>query len=409
MMNRFTLPPAARDTLAKLAAEAGPLLVRAGKGLSLLMHAGRLPTLGDTFRHLCVVGLNRSELLLAGENTPVFSDSWKNLADDNLRRGLALVFFAPRTLEGKPVNPYLFLTQEAAGDGSAEVADNLPLAEQEMAGMSLLDFCRMTPAAPNTVSMLLAADVLFHWDVHDNYVLPTTTTGWLRDVEQVMKGYPRTTRAVIYTNWDTDILPPSERIVVRPLRELALDDETWLNKPTFQQKYGNHVLALALLAATATWFGLHMQGNAIDDVNEQLRMIEQQIPSEGRFADLARAVAEQDKTMQKRDLFYLTVKDTARAVEQAGMKVASFEVKVPDPNTPPQEYVVTIEAQKGVYEGWLQEEPVARDVLTNSALMVAVRKPPGTTYKLEGLVPLAPAWKDYQALKRPLAASEEGR
>src|SRR5690606_13401693 len=85
----------------------------------------------------------------------------------------------------------------------------LSLAEQTVGPMALLDLCRISPATPNTVNMLLVADTLFHWDVKDNYVLPTTPTGWVRDVEQVLKSYPRTTRAHLYTQWETDILPPS--------------------------------------------------------------------------------------------------------------------------------------------------------------------------------------------------------
>ncbi|MCP5405451.1 MAG: hypothetical protein H6922_04425 [Pseudomonadaceae bacterium] len=408
MVQKPLLPPELAEKAKAFGEKMGPWLAKAGTALTMLLHAGRLPTLGDTFRHLCVVGLNRSELLLAGETTPVFADRWQDLADDNLKRGLGLVFFAPRTLEGKPVNPYLFLTADDTGE--AEGAEgNLAAAQQDMAGMGLLDFCRMAPAQPNTVNIVIAADVLFHWDVNDNYVLPTTTTGWVRDVEQVLKGYPRTTKAALYTNWDTDLLPPSERIARHSLRDLPVDESAWLNKPTVQEKYGTHLLALSLLVATGTWFMLHMQNNAIEEVNDKLRAVEQQIPREGRFAEMARAVTEQEKMMQKRDLFYLAVKDAARTVEQAQMKLESFEVANPEPQEPPKSYIVTFEAVKGAYEGWLQEEPIAKDILLNSAMLEAIRKQPGNGFKLEGLIPLNPAWKAYGQLKRPLAAEGEGK
>lgn len=410
-MATFNLPPQIEQQAKRLWAVAGPVARQVGGQLGRfmagLMAGGRVPNVGSTFRHICVVGLNRSELLLAGETNPVFGETWQDLADDTLKRNLGLIFFAPRGLDGEPVNPYLFLAGDAVADASMVDANTLNLAEQMMGSMGLLDFCRMPPAPPNTVNILLAGDVLFHWDVKDNYVLPTTPTSWTRDVEQVIKGYPRTTKAVVYTNWDTDLLVKGDRISTRPLSELPVPDEVWLNKPTTQEKYGTHVLAIALLVASATMGLLHLQNRGIDDVNEQLRIVEQQIPREGRFTELARAVSEQEKLMQKRELFYLTVKDSARAINKANMKFANFEVKVPDPQEPPNEYIVTIEAEKGVYEGWLQEEPIAKQVLLGSAMMVAVRKPPAAnTFKLEGLVPLNKVWNEYRKLMRPLGPTQ---
>lgn len=400
MLDKLNLPPNLKENAHRAWARVGPWLAQAGKATEKLLTAGRLPTLGETFSHLCIVGLNKSELLLAGEKTPVFSENWQDLADDNLRRGLALMFFAPRTLEGTPVNPHLFLMGEGKNDADANAEGSLAMAEQALQGMGLLDFCRMTPSDPNRLNMVLAADVLFHWDVHDNYVLPTTNLSWVRDVEQVLKGYPRTTKAVIYTSWETDLMPPSERITILPLRELPIDEAVWLNKPTFQDKYGSHVLAIALLVATGMWFMLHSQQQSIDAVNEELRMVEQQIPNQGRMGDLSKAVSEQEKFLQRRELFYLSVKDTARAITTSQVKFVNFEVKQADPQTTPKEYIATIEAEKGAYTGWLQEEPIAKDVLMASALMTAIRKPPANTFKLEGLIPLELVWKDYKRLSK---------
>lgn len=409
-MANLNLPPEIQQQAKRLWAAAGPVAAQVGRQLSALMSAGRAPTIGSTFKHICVVGLNRSELLLAGESNPVFGEAWQDLADDNLKRNLGLIFFAPRGLDGEPVNPYLFLAGDAVADPDTVDANTLGLAQQMMGSMGLLDLCRMPPASPNTVNILLAGDVLFHWDVKDNYVLPTSATSWTRDIEQVIKGYPRTTKAVIYTNWDTDLLVKTDRITIRPLSDLPVPDEVWLNKPTTQEKYGNHVLAVALLVASATAGLLHLQGRGIDELNEQLRIVEQQIPREGRFTELARAVTEQEKLLQKRELFYLSVKDSARAINSANMKFANFEVKAPDPQEPPTEYIVTIEAEKDVYQGWLQEEPIAKNLLLGSALMVAVRKPPsGNAFKIEGLVPLESTWREYKKLMRPLGPTTPSR
>ncbi len=416
MLDKFPLPQLpphlhekAGQAWATVRRVAGPLAASIGSGMNKALSGGRMPTLGNTFRHLLVVGLNKSELLLDGEQTPVTSENWQDLADENLRRGLGLVFFAPRGYDGNPVNPYLFLAGDLPNElapKSPEAADEaLPLAEQLLAGMGLVDLCRLPPSAPNTINMLIAADVLFHWDVKDNYILPTSTISWVRDVEQVLKGYPRTTKAVLYTTWDRDVLPPTERIKVMKLRDMPVAEDTWLNKPTIQEKYGTHVLALALMVASAVGIGLHMQQNGIDDINEELRMVEQQIPREGKYVELIRAVNDVEKQTGKREIMYLAVKDTARAIGLAGMKFSTFEVKVPDPDEAPKNYVVTIEAEKDAYKGWLQEEPIAKDVLMNSALMNAVRKPPANSYKLEALVPVEPAWRSYKKLNKPLAST----
>lgn len=354
--------------------------------------------LAASFRHILVVGLNRSELNPQGETTPIFNDNWQDLLSEHMRRHLAMVFFAPRGLDGDPVNPYLFLTGALSDsmDSMAVQNTSVEMAEQALNGVGLLDFCRVSPAMPNTLNIILAADVLFHWDVKDSYVLPTSPTTWVRDLEQVMRTYPRTTRAHIYTSWDTEILPPSERVKVHPLRDLPLDDQAWLNQPTFQEKYGSHMMFAAITLAVLTFGGLYMKQRAINDLNEQLRMIEQQIPGEGRLSELERGITEQERMQKMREVFFLTVKDSARAISRAGMKTSSFEVRNPDPATPPKQLLVTFEAEKDAYSGWLEEEPIARGVLVNSALLTAVRKLPGTGYKLEGLVNLEPALRDYR-------------
>lgn len=345
-------------------------------------------TLGNTFRHVCFVGLNKAELLIQGESQPVFNDNWTDLTSDSMKRHTGLLFFAPRGLDGKPVNPYLFLMGENVPDEQDMVNPNtVALAEQQVGPVALLDLCRISKSEPNTVNMLLVADTLFHWDVKDNYVLPTTPTGWVRDVEQVMKTYPRTTRANLYTQWDTDLLPPSDRMTVRPVREMPLDDATWLNKPTLQERYGTHALVLGLGFAALTYAGLWYQGQQLQELSDQLSVIEQQIPRGGQFSDLERAITEQERMWRKRELFPLVTKDTARAIQKSGMQIKQFKVEVPGSDQPPKTYMVEIEATNDVYQGWLQQEPIARSLMLNSSVLDAVRKPATTSgFKLEGLV-----------------------
>jgi hypothetical protein len=275
------------------------------------------------------------------------------------------------------------------------------LAEQTVGPMALLDLCRLSPASPNTVNLLLVADTLFHWDIKDNYVLPTTGTGWVRDIETVLKSYPRTTRAHLYTQWETDLLPPSDRITVHSVRDMPLDDATWLNKPTLQERYGTHMLVIGFVVAALTYALLWNQSGKLQELTDQLNVIEQQIPRGGQFSDLERAISEQEKMWAKRDLFGLVVKDTARSIQKSDMKITSFEVRVAEPENPPKNYVVTIDAQPDAYQGWLQQEPIARSLILNSALLDAIRKPPTTSgFKLEGLVNADSLAREY----KPFAA-----
>lgn len=379
-----------------------PLVHLASRHLSQALARRNTTAIGSVFRNLCFVGLNRTELLFGGETQGVFGDSWQELVDESMKRHMALIFFAPRGLDGEPVNPYLFLAGEQLGSDGSDAIDpaSYALAQQFIGNVPLIDLCRMSPAAPNTLNILVAADTLFHWDVKDNYVLPTTPASWARDVDRILKEYPRTTQAIIYTQWDADLIPTSDRITVRSLRDLPLDPNTWINKPTVQEAYGNHVLILGLIMAALATMVIYWRQQSIDELNEQLRVIEQQIPRGGRFGDMERAVREQEKMMQKRELFYLAVKDTAQTLDTSRMKAENFEIRVPDVQAVPDQYLVTIEAAKDAYSGWLQEEPIAKAVLANSVMLDGVRKPPASSFKIEGLINLDRVWKDYAALAK---------
>ncbi|PIZ31725.1 MAG: hypothetical protein COY40_01285 [Alphaproteobacteria bacterium CG_4_10_14_0_8_um_filter_53_9] len=359
-------------------------------------------TLGGTFKHLAIVGLNKTEMLLAGEQTPISAANWQEITDDTMRKHLGMIFFAPRGLDGEPVNPYLFLTENTLQDHTALAPEDdetgMSIAEAQLDGFALLDFCRMSPAMPNTVNMLVGADVLFHWDVKDSYVLPTTPTTWVRDVEQVLKTYPRTTRAHIYTQWDTDLMPPNDRMTLVNLRDMPLDAMTWVNQPTVQEAYGGQALLIGLLAAGLAIGALWWQAGVLGNVEEDVRTLEQSIPKEGRFAEMNRSIGELEKMLAMREIFFLTVKDTARAIDQSDTQIANFEVKTPDANEVPTHLVVTVETAKNAYNGWIEEEPVAKNLMLHSALLAGIRKPPSTVFRLEGLVEIRPNVREYKRL-----------
>jgi hypothetical protein len=356
-------------------------------------------TMGGSFRHMLVVGLNRSELLIQGEDNPVFNESWQELIDDTMRRQMALVFFAPRGLDGKPVEPIGFLMGEEEGAALTQTPAILQ-------GMALLDYCRMPPALPNTVNILAAADCLFHWDSKDTYVSLTQQTTWVRDVESVLKSYPRTTRAHVYTQWETNMINPSERLSLHSLRELPVNSETWLNEPTLQERYSMHALVMGIAAAVLVVLMGWWQGQGVSALTEDLNMVQQQIPRGGQFSDMERAVTEQEKQFALRPLFELAVKDVHRAITQSGLLVEQIELKVPDTNQVPESYVLTLTMPADAYSGWLQQEPIARSFLMNTAMLHAVRKPPSSTgFKLEGLMMLNPWLREYRKIAKDLPSA----
>jgi hypothetical protein len=409
------LPPGLRTKLAEagyqLRKQLGPVWQQATALLRQQLHkakaSGPSATLGSTFASLCVVGLNKSELHLTGEKQAIFADGWQEMLDPSMRRrNTALIFFAPRDLQGQPADPYLFLSGEgvASADDAAETGATRQLAASNLGALALLDFCRMSAATPNTVNLLVAADCIFHWDVKDSYVLPTQPTTWARDVEDILKNYPRTTKAVVFTNWDADLLNLTPRLSLQPLRDVPLDQATWLNKPTVQEQYGLQMLTFGILLALLVGVGLWWQGGALARLEEQLSVAQQQVPRGGQFAELEKAISEQEKWMATRPLLALAARDTARGLQNSGFKVANFEVKNPDSANPPKQLLVTLEASGQDYPGWLQQEPIARSFLLNTALLQGVRKTPtsGTgsgaanSYRLEGLIEVAPLLRDYK-------------
>jgi hypothetical protein len=111
-------------------------------------------------------------------------------------------------------------------------------------------------------------------------------------------------------------------------------------------------------------------------------------------------------------LLALAARDTARGLQNSGFKVANFEVKNPDSANPPKQLLITLEASGQDYPGWLQQEPIARSFLLSTALLQGVRKAPtsGTgssaanSYRLEGLIEVAPLLRDYKQRVKPVQA-----
>lgn len=363
-------------------------------------------TLGSKFKSLCIVGLNKTELIPHKGEDSLISNNWQDMMDDSTRKNAAMLFFAPRDLSGNPVNPYLFLGGEEL---ELEDEEEQALFMQSLGNMSLFDYCRIPAAPAGEVGIILAGDALFHWDSNDNYILPTTENGWPRDVMSIMKAYPRNTNVTLYTNWDTDIFSqPPENINFRPLFDAPLEEETWVNQPTFQEKYGGSVLLMGFAFAALMGLGLYTQHNKLAQLDQEMRRVEQDIPREGKFMRLARSIRDQQSHMHYRHLFPLVVQDTARTIFMSEMKVANFEVRNPTPQNAATQYISTIEAEREAYKGWLQEEPIAKAILMNSATFEGLRKPPGKTFKLEGLVTLRDLNKKHkEAQKRQLTLNPE--
>lgn len=367
--------------------------------LESLVPSGLKPTIGNKFKDICFVGLNRVEYLSHRENENYYGDNWQDLTDEQSRKNLTLAFFAPRQLDGSPVNPYVFLS----GEDNPDDEDGAMLAEQSMADMPLLDMCRMAPAEPNTVNIIIAADIIFHWDISDNYILPTTQFSWQRDVQELLKTYPKSTTVNIYSDLVKDKPHELSHAHFHPLRELPLDEHTWLNMPTFQEKYGTALLVAACAFAALTFGLLELKQGTIRNLNQNIQMVQQQIPRESSFAGLSQAIAEQEKFMRYRPLFPLLIEDVATTITHSKMDYENFEIKNPQPLEPADNFIATIEAKRDAYEGWLEEEPVAKDILANSATISAIRKPPGNTFRLEGLIELPKLWKEYRKLQKNTA------
>ena len=342
--------------------------------------------IGTKFKNLCVMGLNRVEYFPEGSEEAIFADTWHDVTDDQSRRNMALMFFAPRDLDGEPVDPYLYLTETDNEDDEQSVL----IAHQSFGDIPLLDMCRMHQGPANTLQVLIAADVIYHWDMKDCYVQPTNPMTWVRDLQIILKNYPHTTDKIVYTNWDNSKLTELG-VSVRPVQDLIVEEQVWINKPSFQEKHGYLLMMFSLFVALFVYIFIYMQESKIDDLSAQIRQVDTETPSGKNYPELNRALAEQQSFMRNRTLLPLVVRDISFAIQSSGLKLDSLQIKSTDPKTPTDVLIATIKAEKGAYSGWLEEEPIAKALLGQSVTMSAIRRPPGgQQFTLEGLVELEP-------------------
>lgn len=341
--------------------------------------------IGNKFKNVCFLGLNRVEYFPEHSEESIFADSWQDVTDEQSRRNLALLFFAPRDLDGSPIDPYIYLTESDEAD-----EQSILIAQQAFGDIPLIDMCRIRSKNANEVKILVTADIIFHWDLNDSYIQPTSPVTWVRDLQRILKGYPRTTEATIYTSWENNRLS-EVGATIRPVQEIEIDEDAWVNMPSFQEKHGFSIMFIAVLFSIAVYAAIFIQGQKIDDLSEQIQRISAETPSGKNYLELNRAISEQQQFMRYRNLMPFILSDVGNSIQKSGMKIESFEIKAPNPQDPPEELLVSIKAQKDAYKGWLEEEPISKALLGQSVTMSAVRRPPSANqFTLEGLIELEP-------------------
>jgi hypothetical protein len=161
--------------------------------------------------------------------------------------------------------------------------------------------------------------------------------------------------------------------------------------PSLQEKYGFAVMSTSILIAVMTYIVIFLQGSDINELSQKIRTVDLETPSGKSYLELNHAITEQQQFMRYRNLMPFVTTDVASAIQRSGMKIASFEVKMPDAQTPSDVLLVSIKAQKDAYKGWLEEEPISKALLGQSVTMSAIRRPPGgNQFGVEGIVELEP-------------------
>jgi hypothetical protein len=292
-----------------------------------------------------------------------------------------------------------------ASDEADEQAAELA-ARQTLGQTPLIDLCRFRAAAANTVHVVVVADVIFHWDMKGSYIMPTTQLSWARDVQQLLKAYPRTTEVHLYTAWNSEKLTDGKRTIIHhPVADVPMETEAWINMPSFQEKYGTPLLAAGIAAAVIAFGITWWQGRTIDGLTTQIRAAESELSEKVNVGEITRLLTDQEGQMKYRDAFAFIAKDITNAIARADMRAENFELRNVNPQEIPKQLVATITAQKDAYRGWLQEEPIAKQLLINSATFSAIRKQPGNQLKLEGLIELEKTAKELAAFTRATGAT----
>lgn len=342
-------------------------------------------TLGGRFGSVCIVGLSKVEYITPEEGQPLTAEAWEDVLTDGNRKKMCLCFFAPEDPDGGPMDPYIYLSHAE----EHEVDEAVARTKQQLGSMPLLDLYRLKEEKSNTVRIMAAADVLFHWDSNGAYVQPTTQHNWVRDIQQMLKHYPRATAVTLYTNWPQDRIQELGNIEnIKPLREMPLNTDVWVNMPSMQDQYGTLLLLLGIIAAAGAYGATYWQDTHISQLNRDIRRLESQMPNVSNLQGLSALLEEQSKTMKYQPLIPWIVKDVAQAIQTSGMQIDKFTIDRPRGTTDQSIRLATLTAKRDVYKGWLQEEPIAKGLLSHSVSMQAVRKSPGKKFNLEGYIDL---------------------
>jgi hypothetical protein len=234
---------------------------------------------------------------------------------------------------------------------------------------------------------MVVADVIFHWDINDSYIQPTSEDSWVKDLQQVLKSYPKTTKKTVYTNWKNDKTAELDA-TFEPLNNLPLDTNMWLNKPTIQERFGWPALAAGVAVAAGIYFMIDQQKRELGDLQRKTTMERQQSGFGDNFRQIVNQVQEQEQFMRFRYLYSLILKDVAMALANSNFEIGDFKVENPTPNIPSDVALVTITSKPRAYRGYLEQEPIAKELLKQSVTMLEIRKPPidRDTLTLEGLV-----------------------
>lgn len=338
------------------------------------------------FKNRCFVGLNKVTFYTEGGEV-LTGDNWLELTDEQSRRSMMLAFFAPRDLDGEPMDPAAVLLEDGDEDADMDLL-------QQMKSIAMFDLCRSEKANPNTVHIALVADVIFHWDGQDNYIQPTSDDTWVTDLQAVLKGYPRTTEKHIYTDWE---FPPKTELGeanTHPLEKMPLNQSMWINQPSFQEQYGGLFLITGVVLAVLAYVGLGYQSGKIDEINKQTQALNAQSRLYPNYSQLSQKVTTLENYNRYRGLFSFTFKDISLAAVDIDMSLESYTLQNPNPREAPEVLVTRLDVPSEEYPGFDQQEPLAKNLLKSSLTIQKIRKPavpPGAeNFTLEGLIPLAP-------------------
>jgi hypothetical protein len=357
--------------------------------------------LGGRFKSLCFVGLNRVEIHISGNDEPLFGEYWQDVTDDQSRKNMAMCFFAPREIGSEDQDPYLYLAADA-GHTPEEQNEARTVTKQVLGDQPLIDLNKFSEESANVVHFVVVADVLFHWDSKGAYIQPTNQQTWVRDLQQLIKSYPRQSKMTLYTEWESEKLAEL-KIDQNPIRALPLSTEAWINMPTFQEKYGMLTLVAGIAVAGAAFGGLNLQQQTIKQLSGEIQQIESRMPKVANLRNLNTLLEHQENQMTYRNLLPLIIKDVAYSIQTTGMNAESLEIKNPNIKKAPRVMIAEIGAKRNAYQGWLQEEPIAKGLLSHSTALEAIRKPPsGGKFKLEGLIDV----RKFEKLTKELLKSE---